>query len=806
MTPVQLAVAEYLAHGWRLCRINPGSKGPRDKLWNEPEHFIRSTEGFPLGWGVGLLHAFSGTMALDIDNYPVAKTWLDERGVDLDGLLAADDAVQISSGKIDSAKLIYSMPIPRPGKGCAPFPAFDKNGAPRTALALDFRCATLGGNSQQDALPPTIHPGRGVPYEWRFGIMASWQLLPELPTALEAIWDEIAPPVSTSAPPEVAVPTGAAPERIQAWLDTQDPGMCRNDWVKVGFKLHAEFQGSMDGFKIWQAWSAKSNKWDDEAREKMYPMWKGFRLEGRQLATLETDLREMPAQPSDFPVIPNVQLEITQEFAAPTADALAAIGELTLDESPFDKAAREMLENHVVYQTGGNKPFFLLPGHPEKSICDAAGLAGAEKTHEQLSSIFAPYMPDKPHPKLRALVRMDALEVLRQAKWRKQVHRMAFNPGGPDEYFDDDGHRYLNAYKPIQVEPVKPTAAQIAPLEWLLRRVLDNKSQPTGGVFASWLVRLYAFVLQNPGVKVKWAPLLYSAEQGTGKTTLMETLPALLFGRQYVKPMVHSVLRERFAGAKFDSTWWVCLSEMHSDAGKVDARTIANKLKPWITDGTIQIEKKGVDSYEIKNHLQFTAVSNHDDALFIEEGSTDRRWLIGEMLGIPLTISEMAFLNPLFGDDFKRDPRAQSWLHWYFKNDVNLIGFNPSESPPETEAKKKVREQSRSVWEDKVFAAFEDMAPPFDKDIVIPRDLTESLLVGQRLTIAQAKTLLRLVGATSLPRTDRHRDVYCVRNRTLWEGATPAEIHTHLQSGLRPFKIEGEDDANDLIGTIDAKP
>ena len=58
---------------------------------------------------------------------------------------------------------------------------------------------------------------------------------------------------------------------------------------------------------------------------------------------------------------------------------------------------------------------------------------------------------------------------------------------------------------------------------------------------------------------------------------------------------------------------------MKSDEGKVDSKMIANKLKPWITDDHIQIEKKGVDSYEIRNHLQFTAMSNHDDAIFIEE-------------------------------------------------------------------------------------------------------------------------------------------------------------------------------------------
>lgn len=789
---VRQAAAEYIAHGWKLCRIQPGSKGPRDSDWNEAGHEMRVPEAFPLGYGVGLLHAYSGTMALDIDNYPVAATWLSEKGVDLDALMDADDAVRISSGKVDSAKLLYACPA-RPGVACAPYPATDKNGNPREAMALDFRCATAGGNTQQDALPPTIHPGRGKPYIWEFGLCADWHNLPPLPAALEAIWDELRSPVANDTP-TVAVPSGAAPESIQRWLNTQDPGMCRADWVKVGAKLHAEFQGSQDGFNIWSMWSARDPKWSvadangQSGSVEAYSVWKSFRLEGRALATLDADIRSMPADPDEFQVVTTVESDKPQPVAP---------GEMIEAEGAAHREIRTLMQNWVVLQTGGAKRYFLMPGHPVKSIGAAAGLAGVEMGVDQLNNTFGPYLPPVPSGKKTVEVPM-ASDVMRAAKWRRSVHRMAFNPGGPESYSDDDGHTYLNAYKAIPIEPVRPKPEQIAPLEWLLRRVLDDKGQPTGGVFAQWLVRLYAFVLQNPGVKVKWAPLLYSAEQGTGKTTLMETLPALLFGRQYVKPMVHTVLRERFAGAKFDCTWWVCLSEMHSDAGKVDARTIANKLKPWITDGMIQIEKKGVDSYEIKNHLQFTAVSNHDDALFIEEGSTDRRWLIGEMLGVALTPAEMSMLNPLFGDDFKRDPQAQSWLHWYFKENVNLAGFNPSEPPPDTAAKRRVKEQSRSLWEDAVHTALEQGAFPFDKDLVQPADISQGLLIGKGVTLAQAKTLLKKIGAVEIPRIDTVRNLYCIRHFAQWAVALPSDKKAHMRSGERPFVIP-VDDGSDLI-------
>jgi hypothetical protein len=298
---------------------------------------------------------------------------------------------------------------------------------------------------------------------------------------------------------------------------------------------------------------------------------------------------------------------------------------------------------------------------------------------------------------------------------------------------------------------------------------------------------------------VKWAPLLYSEEQGTGKTTLMQTLPALLFGEQYVNEIVHSTLRERFAAAQFDTTWWAFIAEMHSDVGKVDARAIANKLKPWITDDRIQIEKKGENQYSITNYLQFTAQSNHADALYMESGSNDRRWLVGQMIGERLTIEEMTMLDPLFGTDTFRDPKAVNWLHWYFLNEVDISGFKPSEPPPVTLAKSRVAAESQSVWEDEIQDALHVGATPFNKDLVMPSELTKGLLVKYGLSIAQARSQLRKIGAREMDRRFNFtKHVYSIRHHDQWMRASQSDIKAHLaQNGPRPFAVV--DDGSDLI-------
>ena len=100
---------EYVAAGWKLCAVPRGTKGPTNKGWNTkpiPDDAVGGLEG------AGLLHALSGTCALDVDDIELARPWLLERGVDLDELLGASDSVQISSGRPGRAKLLYTMRRP----------------------------------------------------------------------------------------------------------------------------------------------------------------------------------------------------------------------------------------------------------------------------------------------------------------------------------------------------------------------------------------------------------------------------------------------------------------------------------------------------------------------------------------------------------------------------------------------------------------------------------------------------------------------------------------------------------------------
>jgi len=244
------SVDAYIRHGWSLVPIPPGTKGPRTVGWNRRESALRSQADLPPQHGIGLSHAYSATMALDIDNWATAAPMLGVFGVDLAALYDAPDAVIVDSGRQGHGKLLYAMPF-----GLA-LPS--KKVSVEGGTSFELRCATAEGLTVQDVLPPSIHPDTQQPYRWAG--RGHWMRLPLIPPALVDLWqallDEPAPePVQPTESIEVNW------DEIRSALDSISPDVSRDEWITCGMALHwaGTQTNDLDGaFTTWQQWSAKS--------------------------------------------------------------------------------------------------------------------------------------------------------------------------------------------------------------------------------------------------------------------------------------------------------------------------------------------------------------------------------------------------------------------------------------------------------------------------------------------------------------------------------------------------------------------
>lgn len=263
------SVDAYIRHGWSLVPIPPNTKGPRTPGWNLRENALRSQADLSSGFGIGLAHAYSGTMALDIDNWIIAASLLDQHGIDLQSLYNAPDAVVINSGKPGHGKLLYAMPF-----GAAlPSKKIIHSGI----TIYELRCATAGGLTVQDVLPPSIHPETRQPYHWAGS--GHWTRLPIIPQALLDLWNSM-----LSQDKERTISTEGAVDaswdEIRSALEHISPDVSRDEWINVGMALHwagTQTDQLDQALQLWDEWSMPSAKYP--ARGGIFNQWSSFKTD-----------------------------------------------------------------------------------------------------------------------------------------------------------------------------------------------------------------------------------------------------------------------------------------------------------------------------------------------------------------------------------------------------------------------------------------------------------------------------------------------------------------------------------------------
>lgn len=264
-------IAALIESGLALVPIPRGQKMPISPGWNRRESVITSPADARklIGMNVGLAHAYSTptpTCALDIDDGKAAIRWLDNEGIDLKALLLATDAGVVCSGKRNSSKLIYRLPA-----GVAPIPTKTVHAADGSMI-LEFRCATSGGKTVQDVLPPSLHPG-GTQYEW---IGSGDPLsIPTIPTALLALWRRLNVRPAVGKPPMLAhlisPPTPETPaniDRVKSQLACISADCNYERWRDVVWSVLSTRWECAEG--IARDWSASApHRFDEQAFEQL---------------------------------------------------------------------------------------------------------------------------------------------------------------------------------------------------------------------------------------------------------------------------------------------------------------------------------------------------------------------------------------------------------------------------------------------------------------------------------------------------------------------------------------------------------
>lgn len=265
------------------------------------------------------------------------------------------------------------------------------------------------------------------------------------------------------------------------------------------------------------------------------------------------------------------------------------------------------------------------------------------------------------------LIWKPAAKAWRESPGRRTYSGLTFSPGDPKEV-----DSRFNTWTGWGCEPRK---GDVGPF-------LQLGDYLYGSDFHT-LLQWFAYPLQNSGQRPNFASVQISHRQGVGKNLLNEAVAAI--HGQGGKVVTASEFHQSFNSFLKNATF-VVVDE--NDAG--DRRASSDKLKHVITGTTISINEKFRPAYTIKNCASFVFLSNHPDAVFLEQ--FDRRYFVLECRKRPLA--------PQFYADFVtwRDGGGISALFDYLLS-LDLQGFDAKGHAPTTAAKGDMQQISLSELE-----------------------------------------------------------------------------------------------------------
>jgi hypothetical protein len=245
------------------------------------------------------------------------------------------------------------------------------------------------------------------------------------------------------------------------------------------------------------------------------------------------------------------------------------------------------------------------------------------------------------------------------SSWRAQYTGLELAPGEPE--LTTSGA--LNMYKGFSVEPEQ---GNVQPFLDLLKHVITN------GKDRDLFLKFIAYKLQNPRAAYSYALVIQSQIQGVGKNLLVE-VGTRLFDARHFSLVGQEVFSDQFTEWQHQKLFVVA-----DEVSSSNSRSVADKVKGWITAFENSINGKGQPRFCELNLIAYIFISNHPDAVYID--AHDRRFAILECGSMKLPITDaMKFVQ-------WRDHGGSEHLLHYLLN-LNTTGFNPRAHAPMSRAK-----------------------------------------------------------------------------------------------------------------------
>lgn len=199
-----------------------------------------------------------------------------------------------------------------------------------------------------------------------------------------------------------------------------------------------------------------------------------------------------------------------------------------------------------------------------------------------------------------------------------RVDDYGYNPSVGEAIYTEGHKRIVNLYIPTHPESSTDAEATNNAGHVLVRHVHKLIREPE---YAQTLLDFMAFQVQNPGHKVRWAPVIQGV-QGCGKTALLEVMRAVL-GKEHARQVGPDLVLSGYNGWAFGAQL-VGIEEIRIVGHNRHA--VMDVLKPCISNDYISVNDKWVVPFQTKNFTNYMMFTNYHDALSINRD--ERRYFV----------------------------------------------------------------------------------------------------------------------------------------------------------------------------------
>jgi hypothetical protein len=264
-------------------------------------------------------------------------------------------------------------------------------------------------------------------------------------------------------------------------------------------------------------------------------------------------------------------------------------------------------------------------------------------------------------------------------KWpqRATATKFVFDPS-QDEITTDGAFNFWKGW------PYAPVRGSVKPWTELLDYIFRDADPGVRKYAEQWM----AYPIQHPGVKLRNAVAVWGLKKGTGKSLIGYTLGDL-YGEAFAEVNDKQLLGQTPFNEWAKHRHFV----MGDEITGTDSREVANSIKYMITREAVEINSKNVPQYSVRDCINYYFTAQHPDCFYLEED--DRRLLIHEVRGAPLA---QEFYREF--DAWRRSKEGRQALMWHLLYGVDTNEFDPTERPPDTQAKVDMVSHTRTELED----------------------------------------------------------------------------------------------------------